>query len=128
MRQDVPREFGVFVGKKIKKIEVKENQVLIEFTNGALIAFESDEPDCCAHHYMSTDDIVDEHVDSKLIDAIIKPHKEVKDDGGDTHEMMFFEIVTTKGSIYCVSHNQHNGYYGGVGVNFKVLRSIQAQG
>jgi hypothetical protein len=128
-----------FYGKKIKSITIDEGitreddgstdgGVLIEMENGTACAFVSDQPDCCARHYMVTDDDLASIVGAKLLDVIVKENVDVKDEDGEVLETMFFDIITSKGTLNFRSHNSHNGYYGGVGVNFKVIRSLQQPG
>jgi hypothetical protein len=128
--QKPAHEFIPFIGKVISKISINKdgNQIDIEFKDGTAIGFKSDEPDCCASHYIVTDDKLEDYVNAKLHDVIKKPASREESEHGDVLETIFFEIVTSKGSIICRSHNSHNGYYGGVGVNLVILRSIQSAG
>ena len=125
-----PRDFMPFVGKVIAKIGVDKEDTrnfVIEMKDGTALALRTDEPDCCASHYMTCDDDLKHHVGAKLYDVVVKLVPKCVE-SEDMHEVMFFDIVTSKGYITCTSHNEHNGYYGGVGVNLVILRSIQSKG
>lgn len=67
---------------------------------------------CCEHRYMTTDDELETFKDAKLV-GIDRVYVEDETEYGDPHEQVFVKVETTKGTITCVTHNQHNGYYGG---------------
>ncbi len=46
-----------------------------------------------------------------------------KDEAGETHEVQFIKLATSKGVITISSHNENNGYYGG----FSIEASIEKQ-
>lgn len=121
------KKFMAFYGKTIKRITCGGSDVVVYLENGT-IAFVSDEPDCCANHYMRTDEKLEEYFGAKLLGAVVKTKVKHEDRGDDVLETMFFEIKTSKGAIDFSSHNSHNGYYSGVGVNFKVLASATQKG
>ncbi len=43
----------------------------------------------------------------------VKDAPNIADEYGE-HEVSFLEIETNKGQISVASHNEHNGYYGGI--------------
>jgi len=55
--------------------------------------------------------------DAVFVDIVEKPATYVDGDAEDEcHEIMFVDIVTDKGNVQIVNHNEHNGYYGGFDV------------
>ncbi len=136
------RDFMLFYGKSIKDIVIVDDvgdsdrewdrrggggRVRFVMPNGSF-AFVTQSPDCCARHYMHSDAALKDYIGAKLMGAVINQKAEVKDNEGGVLEAMFFKIQTSKGEIDFTSYNSHNGYYGGVGVYFVVLNSLQAKG
>lgn len=76
---------------------------------------------------MRTDEDLTHYIGAHLLGATINDATS-EDDAYGVLETIFFKIQTDKGEIDFSSHNSHNGYYGGVGANFKVLRSLQSKG
>jgi hypothetical protein len=92
----------------------------LEFTDGVKISITDEGQSCCESRYMTCDDEPSELNGQKLIHIITKdgpqPEKS-EDDWGDVHDIAFLEIQGDKSSITFATHNQHNGYYGGFGLN-----------
>ena len=61
---------------------------------------------------MMTDDSLEDFIGSVLLDAEIKDGPEIECEW-DVHEQQFLIVSTDKGEFTMVTHNEHNGYYGG---------------
>lgn len=71
---------------------------------------------------MTTDDDVTWLVGKRLVGFEVKNGPNVESwDSWNTHEQQFLELKTDQGSITFVTHNSHNGYYGGFKVVARVL-------
>lgn len=68
---------------------------------------------CCESRYMTTDDDLDHYKDSLLIGIEVKDGPTIEEDG-EPHEQLFLIVKTNKGEFTVVTHNAHNGYYGGI--------------
>ena len=100
--------------KVISKVELGNDDVLrMWFADGDAIAIYDTRQDCCEVRYMRTDDDLTEFAGATLMGFEVKPVTSIDDGVGDQHEIQFFEIRTSRGSITMASHNEHNGYYGG---------------
>lgn len=93
--------------------------LMIYFADG-LLTIRDDAQSCCETRYMSTDDDLPSFVGEKLVSYEIVDGPNVpyadEDDYGDVHEQTFVKLETTGGTITLVSHNEHNGYYGGISI------------
>lgn len=119
--------YAIMRGSPIAEAELErtnedaEGQSLyITFADGGLLRVWDDAQSCCEYRYMSTDDDLPSFVGAKLVgfDEAEGPDIEQTDEddcyvGGGEHNTMFVRLHTTAGTITLVTHNQHNGYYGG---------------
>ena len=89
----------------------------ISFENSPDIIIFDDGQSCCENRFMSTDDDIQSLISSELLKIIAKDgpteEKGEEDYCSEVHETCFVEIATTQGHITLVTHNEHNGYYGG---------------
>lgn len=111
------------VGKKLMGIAIEDDELRLSFgSQGTLIVSDAGQS-CCEHRYMTTDDKLEDYVGGNLLNIEIKPVPipTLEDDSGDCHEIEFVEVTTTKGSFVLVTHNEHNGYYGGFSVTARHL-------
>lgn len=97
------------VNQVIKDISIDNFSLTISFENGLEIEIIDVMKNCCEDRYMSTDDDLQYFVGSVFLEAEIKEGPE----NSYGHDVEFFEIKTSKGYFTIVSHNEHNGYYGG---------------
>lgn len=102
------------VGKVITAIELKDSSLVLRLKGGQELVFVDNTQNCCESRYMTTDDRLDEYVGAQFIGAEVKGYSTLP--GGDQHDIEFFEVQTTKGCFTLVNHNEHNGYYGGFGL------------
>lgn len=113
--EDTVKNFQEAQGKEIKELSLGEDDALhFRFTDGSGIKIYDDGQSCCEHRYMTTDDDLSFYVGSTFLDAEIKDAPNEVDEMLDVHEVQFLEIKTSKGSFTMKSHNEHNGYYGGI--------------
>lgn len=73
---------------------------------------------CCERRYTTCDDKPEDLVGGKLVNIEVKEVKAVEAEY-DSHEQAFVEIRTDKAFITIVTHNEHNGYYGGFGLTIE---------
>jgi hypothetical protein len=109
------------VGKMIVGLRLGDDDALhFMFDDGTGIKMFDDGQSCCESRYMLTDDKLEEHVGAKLIGAIIKTAGRVDtEEEYNVHEVQFLEIHTSNGYVTLSSHNEHNGYYGGISLVVK---------
>lgn len=86
--------------------------LFVKLTDGRTLTIWDNGRSCCEHRYMVSDSQFDTFKGAKIIDIEIRDG--VTNEGGwETHETAFLNIRTSKGVIDAVTHNEHNGYYGG---------------
>ena len=110
--KDSVEAFQRGVNKRIVSLEMKEDTLYFEFEGGYKMKLADEGQYCCEHRYMMTDDELGDFVGSILLDAEIKDGPEI-DATYDVHEQQFLIISTDKGQFTMVTHNEHNGFYGG---------------
>lgn len=114
------------LGSKITSVklnnDVDDGQVEILFKNGTQLNIRDSGRSCCENRYITTDDNLSYFTNCTLKDVELRDHQLVKEsEYGDANEIMFLDIVTTKGRIQFVTHNEHNGYYGGFWVTAELV-------
>lgn len=107
-----------YIGKKITAVDMKGDKLLVTFDGGKKIAIWDDGQSCCENRYMMTDDDVQSLVGHSLVRIDAKDGTTVRGDEEyfEEHEVCFVEIGTEVGFITIANHNEHNGYYGGFGL------------
>lgn len=131
--QQTVAAYHASMGKKIAKIEMREDvshegdwnsadDLTLTFDDGSQLHVWDGGRSCCEHRYITTDDVLDSFVGQVLqsIDLRDGPdHPE--SEYGDCHEEQFVLLTMTDGSnITIVTHNEHNGYYGGFHIQLAV--------
>lgn len=127
----LPKLFGVNSGntksdiaftkatnKTIKRAYLEDNKLKLDFTDGTGLMLYDDDHQCCEERWTSTDDDLDNFCDSKLYKVEVKEGPTVDDNETDKyetyyHDTAFLDVTTSKGVFTLVTHNSHNGYYGG---------------
>lgn len=112
--------FADHAGKRIAKLWLgpDDDGLHFVFDDGSRMRLFDDGQSCCETRYMRTDDDLAAFVGATLIDAEVREGGEVEGKY-EIHETEFLIVTTSAGQFTMVSHNEHNGYYGGF--------SIQAQ-
>jgi len=107
-----------FYGRKIHNavFDDDENFFEIEFEDGGKIRITDQGQSCCESRYMTCDDRPEDLVGGELTRIEVTKHED-KEEGYGCHETCFLIIESTKMSITVCTHNRHNGYYGGFGLN-----------
>ena len=107
------------VGKKIMGVTLEDGGLRLSFGSQGTLVVSDEGQSCCEDRYMTTDDTLGDYVGGNLVNIEIKPVPIPMigaDEGGDCHDIEFVEVTTTKGAFVLVTHNEHNGYYGGFDV------------
>lgn len=119
----LPIMYAISLGQQITDARQDGEALNLTFSEGGLLTIRDDGQSCCENRYMTTDDDLPSFVGAKLVgfDEAEGPDvKEEPDEDGysynDPHETMFVRLHTTAGTITLVTHNEHNGYYGGFSV------------
>jgi hypothetical protein len=109
-------------GRKITDIRMDYNfgeTVALRITTdaGTLWLFDNGQS-CCESRYFTTDDDLSHFVGAVLRNVEIRDGGDCKlgdkDDEEEEHEVEFMVIETSAGAFTIASHNEHNGYYGGI--------------
>ena len=110
-----------FKGRIIKEALIRDDHLVMDFKDGSRVSIEDNGQSCCEHRYMSTNDDLAMLTGAMLHDIEAVKHEEMYGEYGDEHEMLFIAIKTQNGTLTLVFHNEHNGYYGGFGMNLVEL-------
>lgn len=105
---------NMFVGKVIDSVVLRNDDKLhFVFSDGTKMRLWDDESMCCERRYMTVDDDLSLFSNSKLISIKVNDAKSIDHEGEDAHDIQFLEVMTSIGCFTVVTHNEHNGYYGG---------------
>ena len=107
------------IGKIIKSISSNDNLILT-FTDETGIRICDEGQSCCEHRYMHTDDEIQYYVGSKFLGCELRSAPNLPDEWGE-HEVQFLLVNTDRGTFTMVSHNKHNGYYGGFAIEIRTI-------
>jgi len=105
-----------FYGRKIKAAKMVDDKFIITFAGGSEIAIGDNGQSCCESRYMTCDDNPADLVGGKLRSIEVKKYEE-DEKSDEPHEIAFLEVATETTSITFCTHVEHNGYYGGFGLN-----------
>lgn len=119
-----PIDITIAKNKKITNIELKNDVLYIHFENGSGLKIWDDGQSCCENRYMCTDDTLSDFVGTKLLHIEIKSAPNIEDyiTCDEYHEIQFLEVMTSKGCFTLVTHNEHNGYYGGFTIRIHYIK------
>jgi len=114
------------IGQTIKKIthdETGDHALIFEFESGYSMRVYDDGRSCCESRYLTTDDDLVFFVGGKFLNAETKDGPNTDGEWGDTHEIQFLIVNTSKGAFTAETHNEHNGYYGGFWIAATEIKS-----
>lgn len=118
------------IGKTIKTMQVDDSYndgdggLFIHFSDGTAIVFYDDARSCCELRYLHTDDDLTSFAGATFTGIELRDGGNEGDDETDgVHEWMFVYVNTSKGVATLETHNQHNGYYGGIFLNVKQVEA-----
>lgn len=99
--------------------------LVLTLENGTSIEIMDTAQNCCERRYPTTDDDLSAIVGAKLLRVEVKGSKDITPEtdeyAGETHEVAFVDIITSKGTVTLATHNEHNGYYGGFDLQVKII-------
>lgn len=117
MPEHLPVIYAASLGRPITSVCVDcEDRLNIEFEGGGNLLIWDSGQSCCEHRYMTTDDDLASFVGAKLVDIEVLDGPS-GEGNGDCHDTQFVRVNTTAGTVTVVTHNEHNGYYGGFEIN-----------
>jgi hypothetical protein len=112
----------------VSQLDDGDKDVLkVQFDDGSMLLAFDDGQSCCENRYMRTDDKFEDFVGATLLSMELKQAPDIteedEDGWGETHEVQFLELMTSKGALTMASHNEHNGYYGGFAIELRFLEA-----
>lgn len=120
--EHMPVSYAAMLGRPIATASVEDEALCVRFAGGGALRVWDNGQSCCESRYMTTDDDLPSFVGAKVVslEAVEGPDIPYEEESyGDVHEQMFVKLETTAGTITLVTHNEHNGYYGGFDVETK---------
>lgn len=122
--EHMPIMYAISLERPISGAGVYDDMLKLTFAGGGTLTIWDNGQSCCENRYMTTDDELETFIGAKLVgfEVVCGPDVEDQPDedgwgfGVPPHEQMFVKLETTMGTITLVTHNEHNGYYGGFDV------------
>jgi len=111
-----------YYGRKIVSALADGDAIVLRFADGVSIAITDEGQSCCESRYLTVEDDI-KWLEGKTLRSIDVTGKSGPDDKDDYHDIAFLEIKTEDGLVGCSFHNEHNGHYGGFGLNVKEVAS-----
>lgn len=108
---------SAYYGRKVTKAVKGSDSIILTFSDGVSIEISDNGQSCCESRYMTIEDDLEGLVGKTLRAIEVKDASGPYDEYGGFHEVAFLEIQTEDGMVGCSFHNEHNGYYGGFGLN-----------
>jgi len=109
------------IGRRISTLELSDDALSFTFDDGYRMDLYDAAQSCCEARYLRTDDDLAYYIGAVLVSAEVSESEETTDDL-QTHEIAFLRVATDRGVITIASHNEHNGYYGGISICARVPR------
>ncbi len=109
-------------GSVIESARIDDDALRLKMQDGRTLILYDDAQSCCEARHMSTDDDLESLAGATFmgIDLVeSKQQNDQEDEYGEVHERLFLDLLTSIGVFTLVSHNEHNGYYGGIMPRFK---------
>jgi len=111
-------DVALLLGREIASAKFEDDTLSLAFTDGTSAQLWDGGQSCCETRYVTTDDDPVTLVGNCIVSITTKPGP-CEDVDYTVHEQVFVEVQTTGGFITLVTHNEHNGYYGGFSVRVK---------
>jgi hypothetical protein len=118
LRGGSPESPKKYYGRKITKVELKNNELHLSFEDGVTIMLWDAANSCCESRYMRTDDDPQILVGNVLTLIEERDTKDF-DDANESHQAVFVEVKAGDSWITIANHVEHNGYYGGFGLSIQ---------
>lgn len=128
MSDEIRGDFSSCVGMTISHVALvrgygdhRDDEFVLTFAGKVKLSFQDRGQNCCEERYMTCEDVLCGLSGSKFLGADVRQSVS-GERGEECHEIMFLVIHTSGGDITISTHNEHNGYYGGIDVTARVSR------
>lgn len=113
----VPALTGVIARAEMGKRDVPygEDALILGMADGREILVFDARQCCCEHRYTHCDENLHQYVGRELLGLLTVAELPTVDDA-EVHESQQVEVHTSVGPLCIVTHNEHDGYYGGFDV------------
>lgn len=106
--------FGI-PDSEVAAVSLEDDALTLLLRCGKTVTFRDMQPSCCEKRYLRTEDDIQAVVGLKLRKIELSSVFVDEDSRGDVHEVCFLKLeFDSWGHITLCSHNEHNGYYGGI--------------
>jgi len=106
-------DLGQYYGKTIKDAVLNNERLEIRFEDFTEITLWDSDQQCCESRYTTCEDDLYTLVGAELKEIRVSKGPKIEDRWEECHEQLFLDVITDKGKVQLVTHNEHNGYYGG---------------
>jgi hypothetical protein len=113
------------LGKTITKAELKDNALYMYMSDGKNYCLYDNGQSCCEYRHMECDDPMTNIIGGQLTELSVREVTS-QDEDYQCHDICFLVIGTDKGFITVANHNEHNGYYGGFGLDIEEVGNVSA--
>ena len=103
------------IGKTLSLLKLEYETLELQFTDNTALNIWDNGQNCRERRYMNSCDELTYYIGAKFLGMEVSDGPDIPD--GESHETQFLIIKTSLGEFTCVTHNEHNGYYGGFSIN-----------
>lgn len=107
-------------GMEIVSISLNNDVATFKFKEGGF-EMRDDGQSCCESRWMHSEDEKDFDYHIGAIFRFIQVVAGDGEESSECHDTEYCNILTSKGVLQFVCHNEHNGYYGGFSVQLEEL-------
>lgn len=111
------------VTETIETVHLTDDQLALVFSGGSYVRIMDSAQNCCERRYITTDDDINSLIGGRLMCIKYREAASIIDENADVHEAAFVDVCTSNGTITLCTHNEHNGYYGGFGIEVEITNS-----
>ena len=108
----------------MRVVDVDNGRLEIDILAGPTVFIRDDYQQCCEQRYMTCDDPLEDIRTETVQKVELRTGGQVQDDAFGEHEAEFLLITTNRAEYTIVTHNVHNGYYGGFDLRVGVQERI----
>lgn len=121
-------DLQTFIGRRLRSVGLDKERnggdgaVVVTFEDGRAFMLYDCARSCCEARYITTDDDLRSFAGATLADIDVAEGPTTQVDG-EPHETAFLKVKTSLGDVTFETHNEHNGYYGGIRIKAQMLHA-----
>ncbi len=114
-------DLSEIIGKTIQSIELADDVINVKFDGDKTLELYDSGQSCCESRWITSDADLPYYSGAKFLSMEIREGPDMSgEDSYGEHEAQFLVLITDKGNVDFVTHNEHNGWYGGFSITGRI--------